>query len=142
VVAAADQAERSRVGPGEPARGDGARGTGSELPEASCLDDRDKLAAALVLEQDDGLERPVSSGDVALQAAQAGLEVDGRHHGQGPVLEPEPRTGKDFDHAASEFPLALLDGGVHRLGIEKIVDVVLVQVERHARLIVVAEVNG
>ena len=132
--AAADQAQAARAAPREVPCGDPARRAGAQLAELVRVDHGDELRRVGTEEQDHKAGALAEAG-VDLRAREHELEVDGGHHGERPVLEPQPVARPVLDPArghAAEARLDRLDGV--RRG-EEPGDVGLGQVERHSRIL-------
>ena len=109
LVAAADDAERSRAAPREMPRGDPARRAGSELPEPVRLDHGDELRRLGVEEADDE-RRALRRRRVELPAGEPEPAVGSRHVRERALGQAEPAARRDLDLARRHAPEARLDG--------------------------------
>ena len=132
--AAADHAERLRIGARQVLRRDGARRAGAPLAEPVGLDDREQLGPVGGEEEDDE-PRPFLVGDVALVAGDAELEIDGREHVEEALLDLQPKARLVLDGAAGDPGEALLDRSDSVLGGQELLDVGFTEEQRHRALV-------
>src|SRR4029078_7868350 len=120
---------------GEVPRGDGARGTGPELPELVRLDDREHLRA-VAREEDDDEPGAALEDAVSLQAGHTEVEVGRGHDVQDTWVEPEPEPRPELDAACSHPAEATLDRLDRLLGREQLSNLGFTEIEGHRGAVV------